>query len=366
MSLKVSMLNKKIRWRLILGSESTPDDVLLSEEKWVEMDRVLQELYEGDERLFQPTQWVKDIRKLFPTPMVRILQKDAMEMMGVEQMLLEPELLESMEMDPGLVTKLLALKEVMPLKVREAATEVVDRIVRDLEKKLRVAIVEAFRNHAKRSEWTRRPRWRDIHWNKTILKNLKNYQPDLRTIIPQTWIGYGKKSRGVKEIILVVDQSGSMGDSMVYCAIVGAVLSSIPSVKTNLIAFDSKVVDYSESLDDPVGLLFSVQMGGGTDINQAVAFSAQKMENPTQTTFILITDLYEGGDQMELISRMKALKRKGVKVLVLLALDDKGTPVYDKQLASQLVALDIPCFACTPDMLPEVLATGHYDNRESK
>jgi len=360
------MLNKKIRWRLILGTESTPGEVLLNEEKWVEMDRVLQELYEGDERLFRPSQWLKDIRKLFPTPMVRFLQKDAMEMMGLEQMLLEPELLESMEMDPGLVTKLLSLKEVMPQKVREAATQVVERIVRDLEKKLRIALVEAFRSSARRSEWTRRPRWKDIHWNKTILKNLKNYQPDLKTIVPQTWIGYGKKSRGVKEIILVVDQSGSMGDSMVFSAIAGAVLSSIPSIKTSLIAFDSKVVDYSEWLDDPVGLLFSVQLGGGTDINQAVAFSSQKIENPTQTTFILISDLFEGGDQRELLARMKALKWQGVRVMVMLALDDNGTPVYDKQLASQLVALDIPCFACTPDMLPEVLASGYYDNRESR
>ena len=342
---------------MILGSESTPGEVLLKDEKWVEMDRVLQELYEGEEAAFRPAKWLKDIRKLFPTPMVRFLQKDAMEMMGLEQMLLEPELLESMEMDPGLVTKLLSLKEVMPQKVREAATEVVDRIVRNLEKKLRDAILEAFRSHARKNEWTRRPQWKDIHWNKTILQNLKNYQPDLKTIIPQTWVGFRKKSRGVKEIILVVDQSGSMGDSMIFSAIAGAVLSSIPSIKTSLIAFDSKVVDYSEWLDDPVGLLFSVQLGGGTDINQAVAFSAQKIENPTQTTFILISDLFEGGDQQELLARMKELKWQGVRVMVMLALDDKGIPVYDKQLSSQLTALDIPCFACTPDMLPEVLAT---------
>jgi hypothetical protein len=153
-----------------------------------------------------------------------------------------------------------------------------------------------------------------------------------------------------------MDQSGSMADSVVYGAVCGSIFASLPALDTRVVAFDTEVVDLTEKCgDDPVDMLFGVQLGGGTDINKSVAYCEQFISDPGRTLFILLTDLYEGGNEAQLVRRLGEMVASGVRVICLLALSDSGTPSFDDRLARRLSSLAIPCFACTPQRLPELL-----------
>jgi len=192
----------------------------------------------------------------------------------------------------------------------------------------------------------------------TIKANLKNYQPQHQTVIVENLIGHRRRSRAasMRDVILLVDQSGSMADSLVHAAVLGSALASIRSVSTRLVVFDTEVADLTDQLSDPVDLLFSAQLGGGTDINRAVAYAQTQVRRPTDTVIVIISDLYEGGSEAELQRRVRELVASGVTVVNLLALSDSGTPAYDHELAAKLSALGAPAFACTPDKFPELLA----------
>ena len=181
--------------------------------------------------------------------------------------------------------------------------------------------------------------------------------PERRTIIAEKLIGYGHKRSSLRDIVLCVDQSGSMAASVVYSGIFGAVLASIRAVRTRMIVFDTAVVDLTEELQDPVDLLFGTQLGGGTDINRALAYCQGLVRRPEETILVLISDLYEGGNRAEMLKRAAALTGSGVQLIALLALNDDGAPSYDHGLAAALAGLGAPAFACTPDLFPELMAT---------
>ena len=222
-------------------------------------------------------------------------------------------------------------------------------------KRLKEPLQLAVRGALNRSERNTRPKLKEIDWRKTIQANLKNYQADYKTIIPELLIGYGRRGNALKEIILLVDQSGSMASSVVYAGIFGSVLSSLRSIKTSFVAFDSQVVDLTSDLEDPIDLLFGVQLGGGTDINQAVGYAQGLVQRPQDTILILISDLFEGGSKNQFLKKAASLKAAGVQFITLLALDDDGTPAYDREMAAKLASMDIPSFACTPDRFPDLM-----------
>ncbi|WP_017602034.1 VWA domain-containing protein, partial [Nocardiopsis lucentensis] len=205
---------------------------------------------------------------------------------------------------------------------------------------------------------THRPRRvSDVDWNATIRRNLAHYLPEHNTVVPQTLVGYGRRSRGVqKEVVLAIDQSGSMAASVVYASVFGAVLASMSALKTSLVVFDTAVVDLTEQLTDPVEVLFGTQLGGGTHINKAIAYCQELITKPDDSVFVLISDLYEGGVRAEMLKRVAAMKAAGTQVVVLLALSDEGAPFYDRENAAALAEMDVPAFACTPDMFPELMA----------
>jgi Mg-chelatase subunit ChlD len=196
-----------------------------------------------------------------------------------------------------------------------------------------------------------------MDWSATIRKNLRHYQPDYQTIVPETLIGFGRKTRRtLKDIVLCLDQSGSMGTSVVYSGIFGAVMASLPGVRTRMVAFDTAVTDLTEDLQDPVDLLFGVQLGGGTDIQKALAYCQSVVVRPDDTVLLLISDLFEGSSAQGLLARASELRAAGVQVIVLLALSDDGAPSYDKENAQLLSQLGVPVFACTPDLFPDLMA----------
>lgn len=350
------------RWRLILGRAADPEGEQRLEGEQAGMDRVLEALYDADRQgglgrsAPNVNRWLGDIRRYFPTPVVQLMQRDALERLGLAQLLLEPELLAAVEPDVHLVATLLNLQKAMPAKTRDTARSVVRRVVDDLERRLGASLQTAVRQAIHRSTRNRRPRANEIDWNRTILQNLKHYQPDPGTIVPERVIGFGRKGKSLRHIILLVDQSGSMAGSVVYAAVFGAVLASLRSVRTSLIAFDTAVADLSEHLHDPVELLFATQLGGGTDINKALGYAQTLVQTPQDTLLVLISDLYEGGNRAEMLKKMHAITQSGVNMVALLALSDEGAPGYDHDNAGALSALGVPAFACTPPLFPELMA----------
>lgn len=356
------------RWRLALGSEEeqlNEDDQRLS--------AALSALYNSDKPAGggkrkgglgrsapRVAKWMGDVRKYFPSSVVQVIQKDAFERLGLQEMLLEPEFLAAMEADVNLVADLISMRGVMPEKTKQTAREVIAKVVAELMERLERKTAEAIRGSLDRSKRTFRPRPNDIDWPRTITANLRHYQEEYKSVVPERLIGFKRHQRRIvdlDEVMLCVDQSGSMAPSVVYASIFAAVMASLPVIKTKLVCFDTAILDLTEELSDPVEVLFGTQLGGGTDINQAVAYCMDKIEQPPKSHLILITDLYEGGNRNEMLQRLNQCVRLGINVIVLLALSDEGKPCYCDQTATDVSALGIPVFACTPDQFPDLMAT---------
>jgi Mg-chelatase subunit ChlD len=350
------------RWRLVLGEPAQGTLGASLGEAELRMDRALSALYDSERKAGlggsspHVARWLGDIREYFPASVVRVMQGDAMTRLGLTEMLLQPEMLEAVEPDVSLVATLLSLRKVIPQKTKETARKVVRRVVDDLERRLRAPTERAVRGALSRSSRTRRPKGAEIDWDRTLRANLGNYQPERKAVVVEKLVGHGRKRSSLRDVVLCIDQSGSMAASVVYSSIFGAVLASLRAVTTRMVLFDTAVVDLTEELSDPVDLLFGTQLGGGTDIDRALAYCQQIVTRPAQTILVLITDLYEGGNAQRMIQRAAELVRSGVVVICLLSLSDQGTPAYDSHHAAQLAALGIPTFACTPDQFPELMA----------
>ncbi|GAF48364.1 VWA domain-containing protein [Rhodococcus wratislaviensis] len=359
------------RWRLLLGNAAEESTGGLASKTDAAMDGALAALYdtssEGSKSRRRGAglggsapkvaRWLGDIRTYFPSSVVQVMQKDAIDRLGLTQLLLEPELLDAVEPDVHLVGTLLSLNRVMPETSKATARMVVEKVVREVEERIAQKTRTAVTGALNRSARITNPKYRDIDWNRTIRANLAHYLPEYKTVVPERLLGYGRRSQAVhRDVVLAIDQSGSMASSVVYASVFGAVLASMRALKTSLVVFDTAVVDLTDKLSDPVDVLFGTQLGGGTDINRAIAYSQSVIDRPTESLFVLISDLYEGGIRAEMLRRMAAMKNAGVQVVVLLALSDDGASSFDHDNAAALGGLGIPAFACTPDKFPELLA----------
>lgn len=362
------------RWRLILGAESqerfsgmTGDFSLSSQEDM--LDQALAAIYDRTEGSFgsgggkgpsnpQITRWLGDVRTLFDKDLVKIIQGDAMERCGLKQLIFEPELLDNLEPDINLASTIMLLKEQIPKRSKESVRAFIRKIVEEINKLLEQDIRRAISAAVNRRQHSPIPSAAALDHRLTIRRNLKNYNPDLGTIVPERFWFFDRTTATAANkwtVILDVDQSGSMGESVIYSSVLSCILASMASLRTRVVAFDTKIVDLTEKCDDPVELLYGFQLGGGTDIARSVAYCQQFIENPKKTLFFLITDLEEGGNRAALLRRLEEMKSDGVTVVVLLALAAGGRPYCDEQMAQRVAGLGIPCFACAPERLPELL-----------
>jgi Mg-chelatase subunit ChlD len=358
------------RWRLALGGGDADGTEVSLGGRDAAVDAALSALYDGERRAGlgasspRVARWLGDIRTYFPTSVVQVLQRDAMDRLGLRQLLLEPELLDAVQPDVHLVATLVGLNQVIPERSRETARRVVREVVAELERRLAPSARQAVAGALHRAVRTRRPRHGDIDWDRTIRANLRHYQPELATVVPERLVGFGRKLPQVqREIVLCLDQSGSMAASVVYASVFGAVLASVRAVRTRLVAFDTAVVDLTDAVDDPVDLLFGVQLGGGTDIGAALAYCQEQITRPRDTVLVLISDLIDDGARAQALARAAQLVAQGVTVVALLALSDEGAPVYDHENAAALAALGVPAFACTPDRFGDLMAAA-IDRRD--
>ena len=367
------------RWRLVLGAADVEWDTaerggvqLSGHDK--QMDAALSALYDapptgagrarGSKRAGglaasapNVARWLGDIRRYFPSGVVQVMQRDAIERLDIRRLLLEPEMLEAVEPDIHLVATLLSLQHLLPDTTRATARMVVAKVVAQLHERLAQPTLQAVRGALARTSRTNHPRHADIDWDRTILANLKNYQPELKSVVPDKLVGYARRASALRrEVIIAIDQSASMTDSAVYASVFGAALASMRSLQTHLISFDTSVVDLTEHMHDPVELLFGVQLGGGTDINRAMAYCQSIVTRPSETVLVLISDLYEGTQGGDFVARIGAMASLGVTCVALLALSDQGAPAFDHGAASALAAYGVPAFACTPHAFPDLIA----------
>jgi len=366
--------NQTKRWRLILGQEAdnalgTP---MLSGEDSI-MDAALGAIYNttsgsGGSKSAQRSagqgkgipnlsKWLGDVRSLFPTDIVSVIQSDAIERKGLTQLLFEPETLANVKPDISMVGTLMALRGQIPEKSKESARMLVQSVVDEIMKRLETDLRRAVTGALNKKEHSPIPNLPGTDWKRTISRNLKNYDTENKRIIPERFYFFERQKRNKDwTVILDIDQSGSMADSIIYASVMGAVFASMPSLDTHVVAFDTEVVNLTELVrQDPVDMLFGIQLGGGTDINKSVGYCASLIENPRKTMFILISDLYEGGVAAGLLRKLQAMKESGVTCMVLLALSDSGRPAYDRALGKKIANLGIPSFACSPDALPALI-----------
>ena len=375
-----NLQERMARWRLILGQDSDSGfdrmnqgkPLELTQEQWL-MDQALAAIYnQPSQGGFGPggpgagrgpssprvSRWLGDVRTLFDKDLVKIVQADAMERCGLKQLIFEPELLENLEPDMNLAATILLLKDQVPKRskesVREFMKKIVDQINRLLESDIRRAVTAA----VNKRQHSPIPSAAALDFPTTIRRGIKNYRLELKKLIPEHYYFFDRTSTTAANkytIILDVDQSGSMGESVIYSSVISCILASMAAVKTRVVAFDTQVVDLTETCQDPVDLLFGFQLGGGTDIDKSVAYCSRFVENPKKTLFFLVSDLCEGGNRASLVRRLGELKESGVTVVCLLAIADGGKPYYDSQMAEKVARLGIPCFACNPQKLPELL-----------
>jgi hypothetical protein len=380
------------RWRLILGKSAEeslqemagrPGQAILGADQ-AELDEALEAIYAGDgesdeiskrewegDKMIGPhgatkgrtfprvAKWLDQIRTFFPKDVVVLLQKDAIERRGLKQLLLEPELLANVEPSIDLAATVLAMKNMVPEKAKASARELVRRVVEDVRKRLESQFTQAIRGALQRNRHSPFRSLPNLDWPRTIRSNIRNYQPELGTIIPERLSFFSRQQRQNQwNIIIAMDQSGSMATSLIYGGIMGAILASIGSVETHVVAFNhEEVVDLTEHCTDPVDLLFGVQLGGAEDYWKATCYCERFMHTPAKTLYVLLADLHDTSPNTpRFIKKMEFLLESGIKAIGLLAISDQGNPAHNEVLADKLAKMGMPCFGCTPERLPELLA----------
>ena len=346
------------RWRLLLGPEASE----LGEPKGADqmVENTLAALYDSPRQgglgpsSPNVTRWLGDIRSYFPSSVVSVMQRDAIDRLGLKKLLMEPETLRAIQPDPHLAATLISLSHVLPPNAREAAREIVRSVVSQIAARIEFPTQQRLGRRKVASE-RRKGGSGTLDFDRTIRSNLRNVQPTGGMIIETPYV-WPRGSRSLKHVVLAMDQSGSMATSLIYGGVYGSVLASLPALDVKAFAFSTDIVDLSDHLSDPVEMLFAARLGGGTDIAQALDYADQVIEFPTDTVLILLTDLFEGGSEDRLFERANHLVKRGVQMVCLLALSDDGEPAYDHTVAQEFANLGIPSFACTPDAFPDLLA----------
>ena len=363
-----------LRWRLALGPEAeqiaggcglsglsgaTGAALGLPEDRLSDFDKAMGFVYGDDKRggssksrPYIPS-WLANLREFFTQEVVALVQKDAIERKDMKALLFEPETLALLDRNVELVATLVSAKGMVPEQAKAMARQIVREVVDELRKKLESEVRTAVYGALRRDRTSPLQVMRNLDWKRTIRRNLHTWDLERRRLVPERFYFWANQRRRHEwDVAILVDQSGSMAESVVYSSVMAAIFASLDVLRTRLLLFDTEVVDMTPMLVDPVDILFAAQLGGGTDINRAVAYAQQNfIERPDKTLFILITDLYEGGNGKQLVARMRQLVESRVKVVTLLALSDGGHPSYDHGMAKAFAELGIPCFGCTPKKL---------------
>jgi Mg-chelatase subunit ChlD len=301
--------------------------------------------------------WIGEVRELFPRSVMEMLQSHAVDRLGLTELLSDPKTLESLEPNRDLLKALIAFRGRASPAVQDKIREVARKVVEETMRRLKPQFDRAFSGRRNRLRRSQTKRLVDFDWRATIRENLKNYDPKRQRLVAERLRFTGRSRRVLPwTIVLCVDQSGSMLGSVIYAAVMAAILAALPSVEVRLVVFDTSVVDLSGEVADPVSVLMSVQLGGGTDIGRAVLYCEQRITQPSRTIFVLLSDFCEGGSIAPLIAAVRRMASARVTLIGLAALDDEAAPDYDRVNAQRLADAGMAIAALTPDRFAEWIA----------
>ncbi len=361
------------RWRLVLGKYAKEQIPFSGEQDGLtEMEQVLDYLYSreyGEEqdirrergggsensRLTVP-HWIAKMKKLFPKHTVEIMERDALERYGMTELLTDPEVLRKLEPNKELLKTILGLKHMMKGEVLVLAREIVRQVAEELTKKLEQELQKSFFGMLNKSTSSPVRSARNLDMKKTIWRNLKNYDTEREQLVLKEIFFHGRmKKYNMWRIIICVDESGSMLDSVIHSAVMAGIFAKLPMLDTRLVIFDTNVVDLSGYVEDPVETLMSIQLGGGTNIAGALSYCEKLIDFPYRTMVVLVSDLYEGGGYQNLYRVSRDIIESGAKLIALTALDMEANPSYDRRAAAELASLGASVGAMTPEELAEFI-----------
>ena len=363
-----------LRWRLVLGRYSArhlqPPMDAEAERRERALDYLYGREYAGrgvrgrdpagarrgslDPSQLSVPRWLSEVRELFPRETLQAIEKHALERYGLDQLVKNKATLERLQPSQDLLRTLLSFKHQMKGEVLETARRLIRQIVEELKEKLAREVKTSLSGRLDRLRRSPMEVSQNFDWRGTVRANLKNFRQDEQQLVLERALFFSRTRRSIPwRVVLVIDQSGSMVDSVIHSAVLASILAA---VDVKLIVFDTSVVDLSSQIDDPVEVLMSVQLGGGTDIGQALTYAETLVEQPQRTVLALISDFCEGAPPQHMLAAIKRLHEAGVTLLGLTALDAQAQPFYDERLAGQAAALGMDVTAATPKKFAEWLA----------
>jgi Mg-chelatase subunit ChlD len=354
------------RWRLCLGHDAEAEGLTLNTAEQ-RIEQLVGFLF-GEERgrgrsggsggshLTVPT-WVDEVNELFPREACEVLQKELVRRKGIDKLLDSPELLEKVEPNVELVKTILTHKELLNENTRVLARKVIDKVVEELKKRMKVQVEQSITGAVRRDRHSPQRVYRNLDLRTTLRRNLKNYDKETeRLLVDRVFFYAAERRRRPWHVIIAVDQSGSMLDSAIFSAVMASIFYELPSVRTSLFLFDTQVVDMTEEVGQPVDVLLRVQLGGGTNIAAAMRYATQLVRQPQRTIVVLITDFYEGGDERDLVRQTEEMFQAGVRMIGLGALGYDARPAYNRTTAKKLRKAGMDVLSCTPEKLAECMA----------
>jgi Mg-chelatase subunit ChlD len=358
------------RWRLVLGRYS--DRRLMGGQglggQHGRMDQALEYLYGREYRQrgvredvapgsLAPSQltlttWLSEVRELFPNDTAEVIEKHALDRYGLTELITDPKTLERLQPNQDLLRMLLTLRGHLKGEVLHTARRIIRQVVEEIKSRLESEVRQVLAGRLNRFRHSPLAMLQNFDAGGTVRRNLKHFNRDRQQLVVEQLLFFERNNRRLPwDIVLCIDQSGSMADSVIHSAVMAGILAGLPAFRVKLVVFDTAVVDLSGHADDPVEILMSVQLGGGTDIGQAVRYCTQLVENPHRTVLVLVTDFCEGAPPGELVRAVKKLAEARVKLLGLAALDSVAQPVYDRAMAERLAACGMEIAALTPQRL---------------
>jgi Mg-chelatase subunit ChlD len=310
----------------------------------------------GGSQLTVP-RWVDLVSELFPRQAKGVLERELVQRRGVAELLEQPDLLGKVEPNTELVKTLLTHKDLLNEETRVLARKVIDKVVQELKERLKVQVQAAITGALRRDRHSPRRVFRNLDMKTTLRRNLRNYDGESgKLLVDQLFFFAAERKQRPWHVIVTVDQSGSMLDSAIFSTVMASIFYEPPSVRTSLLLFDTNVVDLSGQVGQPVDVLLSIQLGGGTDITKALQYSQALVREPAQSSVVLITDFYEGRDERDLIHQVRTMAESGVRMIGLGALGYDARPEYNRSTAGKLRKVGMDVLVCPPEKLAECMA----------
>ena len=356
------------RWRLVLGKEAEAHGISCGHDSDTQrIEQLVGYLYDesegqgrqggsGDTSL-SVAEWIDGIGELFPRQAKEVLEKEMVHRRGIAELLDQPRLLEKIEPNVDLVKTILTHKDLLNEKTRVLARKIIEHVVQQLKGKLKVQVEQSITGAIRRDRHSPGRVFRNLDLHTTLRRNLVNYDSESgKLLVDRVYYFASERNKRPWHIIITVDQSGSMLDSAIFSAVMASIFYELPSMRTSLVLFDTDVVDLSDQVGQPVDVLMRVQLGGGTDITQALQYSHQLVREPARTIVVLITDFYEGRDERDLIRQTEDMSQSGIRMIGLGALGYDARPAYCKATAKKLRKVGMDILVCTPEKLAECIA----------